>query len=453
MFRSVEFRLSAATCLVFFFMGAFTAPKPSGDTAFGDGVIPKTSEVEHVGNKARADPKGAALMSSVFRHAKAQKEFQAKIRSLQYSSECDNTRQLLVKACPPAVGVGFGEQFAREFHYLSLSLQVAVATGRMLVLDGEWQFLGKVNDQCTEFSSTPNAMGIDQFTRLRSIACLQQASISNCTRFDQSTIGTSSSGRSINLQSTYHLDPSLSFGIIPESAITGDNALFHADYYGPRRQVMEMPAWPFPRSTFLIDVVPTWERSMGRFWIRSQMVRYLWEKWQRDNSSLYSLPSTGSSGTASRPYVAFYWISCKKLRKNLATKFGRNASVTQDVARYMELANSIRERSGDSSLNTIYFITDGDSGVAPPEAFEKMYPNWQFVQIFAADETFSTNLGEEERTVASLELMQKADYLVGSFQSQMFRLGAELNAAWFAARYSPSMRRHWTLDVEWFENP
>jgi hypothetical protein len=449
MSRSVEFWLSAATCLVFFLLGAFTSRNPSVDTGFASGILPKTNEVKHVGNTAGVDLKGQALRS-VFHNARTQKEIQDRVQSLQYPSACAKTRRLLVKASPPIVGVGVGEQFAREFHYLSLSLSVAVATGRMLVLDGEWQFLAKIDDQCAQFSITPDSLkslGFDHAIRLHSVACLQQASISNCTWFGQSI--SSSSGRFINLQSV----DNLSFGIIPESVISADNGMFHADYFGPR-QAMEMPAWPFPRSMFLIDVVPIWERSMGRFWIRSQMVHYLWEKWHRNNFSMYSFPSIGSSGADSRPYIAFYWISCKRLRKNLATKFGRDSAVTQDFGRYMELANMIRERTGDSSLNTIYFITDGVTGVVPPEAFEKKYPDWQFVQIFAADETeTATSLGVEERTVASLEVMRKADYLVGSFQSQTFRLAAELNAAWFAARYSPSLHRHWPLDVEWFENP
>ena len=52
-----------------------------------------------------------------------------------------------------------------------------------------------------------------------------------------------------------------------------------------------------------------------------------------------------------------------------------------------------------------------------------------------------------------IEAMRRADFLVGSFQSNVYRLGAELNMAWLVDKYPIHMDRHRTVDVEWFEDP
>jgi hypothetical protein len=54
---------------------------------------------------------------------------------------------------------------------------------------------------------------------------------------------------------------------------------------------------------------------------------------------------------------------------------------------------------------------------------------------------------------ADLEVLRRADYLIGSFQSNVYRLAAQLNTAWNVNRYSVRKQRHFTVDVEWFEDP
>jgi hypothetical protein len=246
------------------------------------------------------------------------------------------------------------------------------------------------------------------------------------------------------------LDSSVSFGILPKSHHETENPLFDINYYGPQ-PIVEMPLWPFARATMLIDILPSWERLKGRFWVRSQMVHYIWEQWHGGHGSLPSQKT--SSRKDKHPYIAFYWSSSKSLRKNLAVKFGRNASVTQDFGRYMEVAERIRDLYLPS-MNTIYLFTDGIDELPLPKELKSKWPSssWEFVSPFLPTSS-ETTWDEEKRILAGLEMMRRADFLVGSFQSQLFRLACELNAAWFPTQYSITTRRHWTLDVEWFENP
>ncbi|CAB9513368.1 expressed unknown protein [Seminavis robusta] len=416
--NSSEWWRAAAFCIVFFLLGVFTAPH-------NNKIIHPTNK-QHDDND---DPQTTSVQEVMARHAKAQKQLLAEMDTLQHPAVCG--RRLRLQSRMQAAAGTRSEQFARDFQYAALALQVAVATQRMLVLEGEWV--------CHDTDARGHQSGI---------SCL--AAISSCTTHDDHTHTTTSNPHQDDDANI--LDP-LSFGIIPDQVITDDNALFHADYYGSSKQEMEMPSWPYPKSTYLIDVVPTWERAFGRFWVRAQMAHYLWGKWHSANNK-----EEEASQKTTKPYIVLYWISSRKMRKNLATKYGRDASITQAFERCMEIVvqNILlqpEQQPSKSSLDTIYIVTDGvvqesseGGAVLPPETLEQDYPEWKFVRRYPA-----TN--EDEKLLSDLELMRRADFLVGSFQSQMFRLATELNTAWFTGRYPPAMKRHWPVDVEWFENP
>jgi hypothetical protein len=51
-----------------------------------------------------------------------------------------------------------------------------------------------------------------------------------------------------------------------------------------------------------------------------------------------------------------------------------------------------------------------------------------------------------------VEMLRRADFLVGSFQSNVYRLAAELNLAYLSDKYPWSMQRHYSVDVEWYED-
>lgn len=417
----MELWQSVTTFIVFFLLGYWTAD-------YEDGIcdIPEDDNIESV-------PKSSWLQ----RQKNAHKEFQATIREIQHPPEECRRILRLEKSISP-VGANPYEEFARAFQYLALSLQVAVATRRSLVIDEKWALLPGDREACRTYDDG-----------LRSISCLRIKS--KCDTFDpENTIHSPPTYRSI-LEA-----PASSFAIIPDTPITKTNNLFHAEFYGPD-PVMEMPSWFFPKDTYLIDVVPQWERAFGRFWIRSQVSHYAWEEWHGPSSLSQS---ESASGCGSPPTIAFYWISCKKLRRNLAVKFGRNATFTQSFERYMETAATIQKEYDEKirqdscpPLKNIVVVTDRVNDVPIPALtkIKKQYPDWEF--------SFPSLSGAtaEQQMLSDLHQLRTANYLVGTFQSQMYRLAAQLNLAYFHRHDHPTvstpLQRHWPVDVEWFENP
>ena len=47
-----------------------------------------------------------------------------------------------------------------------------------------------------------------------------------------------------------------------------------------------------------------------------------------------------------------------------------------------------------------------------------------------------------------LEVLRKANYLIGSFQTNVYRLATELNMAYHADKYPLYQHRHYPVDVE-----
>lgn len=424
-----------AICVIFFLIGYLATPNYQSSNSFSTGS-PITFSLP--------DPKpqdDAALLRQ--QQELAQETLQSRIRLLQNPNNCDQTRTLMVqRSVSSVVGATAFEQFAREFHLLSAALQVAVSTRRALVLADDWKLLPSNKEtDCIQQNVTMRVSPSSTIeTGFKGISCLQQSTLLNCN-----SSGKKSSSQN---QQHLHLDHSLSFGILPTEQRETENSLFNVEFYGPELSV-DMPQWPFSRATMLIDTLPVWERSKGRFWVRSQIVHYIWERWQNNavDSDPYKRITIPEGNIL--PSIAFYWSSSKRLRKNLAVKFGRNASVTQDFGRYMQVAETIREQYFPQ-VKTIYLITDCAEEIPIPQNLDRKWRGWDFVLPFADTEKI---MGQEMKILASIEIMRQAHFLVGSFQSQVFRLASELNAAWFAGKYPVNTPRHWPLDVEWFENP
>jgi len=55
--------------------------------------------------------------------------------------------------------------------------------------------------------------------------------------------------------------------------------------------------------------------------------------------------------------------------------------------------------------------------------------------------------------VADITMLKQADYLVGAFQSNVYRLACELNTAYHYKTYPLWQVRHKAVDVEWYEDP
>lgn len=399
-----------------------------------------------------------AVQSQVRRQKAAQQKFQKQIQDLQFPGSCVGMRKLLVKSGPAPMGGNIFESFARDFHYLATALQVAVATKRTMVLSDEWEIdVVRRNNVCKtmSFVAKDGVEILSSIKSLRRISCLKQTINSLCKDHVPNQEDVSAVQQRYG-QDPPDLDDPVSYAILPVEIEDKRNSIFHAKFYGQQLTV-EMMEWPYPKHFYQIDVILYYERLWGRFWVRAQMVHFLWEKWHPSSSmpttSPTAFPYYGEQHGTAAPYIAFYWIASKRMRNNLKTKFGRDPSVTQSIEEYMRIANLIRKdhHKEPTPLRTIYLITDGTNDVPIPDNVDSMWPDWQFIRLFSPSDTDDND--EEKRMIASLEVMRRATFLVGSFQSQMFRLGAELNTGWYTARYPINIFRHWTVDMEWFENP
>lgn len=187
------------------------------------------------------------------------------------------------------------------------------------------------------------------------------------------------------------------------------------------------------------DHVEHWERSMGRFWIRSQLADFIWKGVVYEDDAL--LPSS--------PYMALDMRFFEYVEE-FYQDFGRDAAQTRDVEQFMELVQGIRDRTG---IVNIYLATDY-AGLASHMA--KNYPEYTFHQSPEPSHRPWWKIGRRRSNDVARELyiLQRADYLVGTFQSNFYRLATELNSAYNDAHKENHQRkRHYSVDIEWFEKP
>jgi hypothetical protein len=121
---------------------------------------------------------------------------------------------------------------------------------------------------------------------------------------------------------------------------------------------------------------------------------------------------------------------------SLWNDFGRNANVTRDLHHFMKIAQDIRNKTG---ISTIYLATDSSTILNAVQ--DSTYPGWSFVvqqNVIRSSETrwiwFRESRGSSAAAVATdIEVLRRADYLIGSYQSNVYRLVTELNSAFFTS--------------------
>jgi hypothetical protein len=136
--------------------------------------------------------------------------------------------------------------------------------------------------------------------------------------------------------------------------------------------------------------------------------------------------------------------------------------VTRSFEHYMQHARDIRKRL-DPAAATIYLATDSDTMLAASRDPKWTAEGWKFVynpQALKSTGTdfmwFKQSRGKQAVNVmADLEGLRRADFLVGSFQSNVYRLAAELNNAFHGGRtYSPHTQRIFAVEsIEWYTDP
>jgi hypothetical protein len=337
---------------------------------------------------------------------------------------------------PPVFGRPNLDGFTLELQMMGRFLQVAVATDRTLVLPDNFQS-AYASLECTNSSSWN---------------CLYHP-LSECTHQTALPVKTKLNRERIQRNIPASLTVTASLGIIHDNNHDG-SPYFDTKYYGTKRIIDEDPYWLGDPSSN-VDRIDSWERRMGRFWIRSQLAHYLW----KPSFDLESQMQPRMPGISSR-YIGMH-VRFSDNIGSLERDFGRNATVTRSVHHYMKIADTIRSQT---DISTLYVATDSTNVLEELHRYNIRHARdkWTLhVQNGKVERTdgqdwtwFKDTRGSSAAAVATdVELLRQADYLIGSFQSNVYRLVAELNTAYHVNNYPWSMHRHYTVDNEWYEDP
>ena len=213
------------------------------------------------------------------------------------------------------------------------------------------------------------------------------------------------------------------------------------------------------------DPVPDWERRYGAFWVRAQIQHFLWRPYPALAHALGVHPAmqqVQELRAAGQPYIGFH-IRYTDNIGDLRRDFGRDASVTRSFDHYMRKAGEIRSKL-ELAVRTIYLATDSELMLNRSLEPRWASDGWRFIHNPLARRSSGTGWmwfreagreGQAANVAADVEALRQADYLVGSFQSNVYRLAAELNSAFHSGRtYSPHTQRIFPVEsVEWYADP
>lgn len=170
------------------------------------------------------------------------------------------------------------------------------------------------------------------------------------------------------------------------------------------------------------------------------------------------IPKELDDGTI--PYIGFHIRFSDNIR-DFRHDFGRDAAVTRDFTGFMAHAEYLRQ-TFNPNIPTIFLANDIADIVAESKKPEYA-DHWTFFQQHDVQRTkgnkFQSMWFAGGRSVAApaiatdLEVLRRADYLVGSFQSNVYRLATQLNQAYNTGKYPWYLPRHRAVDVEWYEDP
>lgn len=356
-----------------------------------------------------------------------QQHFQALLFDNQNRRCSGKSRYLLRDQIPPKDG------FASEVQYIARLLQVATSTQRILWISDSWK-----SAYC------PHDGGW---------TCLWHP-LTNCTRPSLGGGGGSSRNRTLLDTILYPM----SYGILPQRQRSPNTSLWFDPLLYSTRPILPAPtSFPLKHSTIVADVIPHWERAYGRYWIRSQMTHFLWKPvtWlQEEIEKRLSYPHD-------RPFIGMHVRFTDNI-PDFAKGFGRNATFTRNLQHFLKRANTLsneyQHRTGDR-LRDIYIATDHAHVLYWAR---RLFVGWN---VWGQEENVQRSTTQSRiwfargrpsaagAMAADLEVLRRADYLIGSFQSNVYRLATQLNTAWNVDRYSVRQLRHFTVDVEWFEDP
>ena len=422
------------------------------------GQTPTTEEMK-IARKMSAAVANAVVMQAEY---ETMEHFQDLVRVQQHAVDC-KTAGLIVqkKTRRPQDG------FAVEFQIFGRLLMAAMASGRTLVVSNAWSSAYEPPNCAWDVSSGGEELDVEKrhASSARGWNCMFEP-LSWC-EVDETTVTDHAHERR---------EPPTPVGLpagtphaIGWNETKGDylqlSTLFDLHFHGVKR-IIAARDWTgndeeFPQEWFegrgQIDIVSGWERSHGRFWIRSQMAHALWR------------PSEGLAEEIKRrmpptlgdvPYIGFH-IRYSDNIDDFIGGFGRDATKTRDFSRFMANAETYRAEHPHLDLKTIYLATDSTKMLKASKDPKWRKRGWTFVS--QKDVQRSTGTGRiwfaagrkfgAAGIATDVECLRRADFLIGSFQSNVYRLATELNMAWMTGKYPISMPRHRTVDVEYYEDP
>jgi hypothetical protein len=370
---------------------------------------------------------------------RVQSEFQQLIHANQHPQDCKKERILMTWRRD-----GPWDGFTLELQDMGRRLMTAVATGRTLIVRDGFQSAYAPENCKWKTGVQTNASN--------SWTCLYEP-ISNCTESMTDWFQSFLNGDQANTSLVS------GYGILDNMHSTRSH-FFSTTYYGKQR-VVEGTRFGIGGGKYHdIDRVENWERMMGRFWIRAQMAAYLWKPalgLQSEIDARFPRELMESSSGTTPPYIAFH-IRFTDNRAPFADEFGRDANFTRSLSHYMLIAQEIRD---NTQISRIYVATDNQD-ILVQLAESHFNKDWEFyvqkAEVLRSNSSeymwFKNKRSDMGASIATdVEVMRRADYLVGSFASNVYRLATELNTAYMVNRYPITLPRHRTVDIEWYEDP
>lgn len=382
-------------------------------------------------------PELLAKRVDLWQQVQDQADFQALIANSQNPAGCSGKLRYLIRdEIPPKDG------FASEFQYISRLLQVAVSTKRILWISESWK-----SAYCPQEEQASTGW-----------TCLWQPS-TNCTLASGRTSRANGSkqptrNRTLWESATFPMN----YGILPQRKRSAETSPWFDPLLYSSRPMLPAPiSFPLKHSSVIADVIPHWERAYGRYWIRSQMAHYLWKptRWLEDEIR------RRLSHPVDKPFIAVHVRFTDNI-PDFAKSFGRNATYTRQLTHFVELGNEIAKSHKALTgieIRDVYIATDHAQVLSWARQLFVGWNVWGQENDVQRSTTQSRVWFARGRSSAAgamatdLQVLRQADYLIGSFQSNVYRLAAQLNTAWHIDRYSVRERRHFTVDVEWFEDP
>jgi hypothetical protein len=366
------------------------------------------------------------------------------------------------------VEMGGLDGFALECHFLGRAMRLALATGRTMLVSPGWRSAYTPPEMCPAGNGTVAADG-GPWGCVWGLAnsCPYGARSDEATRAKcarrwraQNPHAGIIKKASAHFNTAYY-GPARSRRVYFGTFSFGD---LHINGYDPKLALQQGGGAVGSRSMPPFDdPIPSWERRYGSFWVRAQIQDFLWQPVAALARRIDEHPTLQQLSQMERAGEVFIALHIR-YTDNIPTQaddFGRDARVTRSLDHFMIHAARLRQTI-DPQLRTVYLATDSTEVLNASRAPRWAEAGWSFLHNPLALRSTATELmwfrqaraHEAVNVFVDIEALRRADYLVGSFSSNVFRLGAELNVAHHVGiKYSPHVERIASVDVEWYADP